>query len=71
MVALVEEDEAEKGDVKEVFESNHVPEEEEKSSLFSKSELEKEIKVCSYVMALGVVEETRSEKESHKKSIQF
>ena len=48
VVALVKEDEVEKGDVKEVVESNHVQEEEEKSSLFSKSELEKEIKVGSY-----------------------
>ena len=36
---------------------------EEKSSLLSKSELEKEIKVGSDVMPLIVVEETESEKE--------
>ena len=62
VVALVEEDEAEKGDVKEVVESNHVQEEGEKISLFSKSELEKEIKVGSYMMTLDVFEETKSEK---------
>ena len=63
VVALVEEDEAKKKDGKEIVESNHVQEEEEKSSLFSKSELEKEIEVGSYVMTLDVVEETESEKE--------
>ena len=36
---------------------------EDKSSLLSKSELEKEIKVGSYVMALVIVKETESEKE--------
>ena len=45
VVALVEEDEAKKGDVKEVVEYNNVQEEEEKSSLFSESELEKESKL--------------------------
>ena len=62
VVALVEEDEAESGDVKDVVESNHVQEEGEKSPLFSNSELEKEIKVGSYMMTLDVVEETKSEK---------
>ena len=60
---IVDEDEAKEEDVEEVVESNHVQEEEEKSSLLSKSKLEKEIKVGSYVMALGVVEETKSGKE--------
>ena len=59
----IEEDEAKEEDVEEVVQSNSVQEKEEKSSLLSKYELEKEIKVCSNVMALVVVEETKSEKE--------
>ena len=59
MIALIEEDEA-KEDFEEVVESNHV-QEDEKSSLLSKSNLE--IKYCSNVMPLVVVEETESEKE--------
>ena len=59
VIALIEEDEAEE-DVKEVVESNHV-QEDEKSSLLSKSDLE--IKDGSNVMPLVVVEETESEKE--------
>ena len=59
MITLIEEDEA-KEDFKEVVESNHV-QEDEKSSLLSKSDLE--IKYGSDVMPLVVVEETKSEKE--------
>ena len=63
VVAIVVEDKVEKEDVKEVVESNNVQEKEEKISLFSKFEVDKEIKFGSYVMALGIVEETKSEKE--------
>ena len=40
---------------------------EEKSSLLSKSKLEKEIKVGSDVMALVIVEEIESGRKPHKK----
>ena len=60
MIALIEENEAKEEDIEEVFKSNHI-QEDHKSSLLSKSDLE--IKDGSYVMPLVVVEETKSEKE--------
>ena len=64
VIALIEEDEAKK-DFKEVVESNHV-QEDEKSSLLSKSDLE--IKYGSDLMPLVVVEETKSEKRNPTRS---
>ena len=71
VVPLVEEDEAKEENVKEVVESIHVQEEEEKSSLLSKSKLEKEIKGSLDVMASVVVEETKRRRKSYKKSSRF
>ena len=58
--ALIEEDEAKEEDVEQVVESNHIQEDEEKSSLPSNFDLE--IKDVSDTTTL-VVEETESEKE--------
>ena len=63
VVDLVDEDEAKEEDVEDVIESNHVPKDEEKSSLSSESELKIEIKVGSDVIDLVVVQEIKSEKE--------
>ena len=60
MVALIEEYEAKEEDVEQVIKSNHVQEDEDKSSLLSYFYLE--IKDVSNVKAL-VVEETESEKK--------
>ena len=62
VIALIEEDEAKKEGV-EVIESNHVQKDEEKSSLLSKSESEKEIKVGYDVIDLVVVQEIERRKE--------
>ena len=61
MVALIEEYKVEKEDVEQVIKSNHVQEDEEKSSLQSKFELE--IKFDYDVIDLVVVQEIESEKE--------
>ena len=60
MISLIEEDEAKEEDVEQVIESNHVQEDEEKSSLLLNFDLE--IKDVLDVRIL-VIEETQSEKE--------
>ena len=61
MVSLIEEYEAKKEDVEQVTKSNHVQEDEEKSSLQTKFELE--IKFGYDMIDLVVVQEIESEKE--------
>ena len=61
MVALIEEYEAKKEDVEQVIKSNHVQEDEDKSSLQSKFEWE--IKFGYDVIDLVVVQELEREKE--------
>ena len=60
MISLIEEDEAKEEDVEQVIKSNHVQQDEEKSSLLSNFDLE--IKDVSDVMTL-VIEEIESENE--------